>query len=97
MSNYKITKYSYDRAKQLGVMIKRSTNPKKKIDVFSMDGDKLASIGAVGYNDFPTFIKKIGRAEALKKRRLYRGRHAHEPKWKDGKRTPSYYADEILW
>ncbi len=34
LSEHKITKYSKDRAKELGVTIKPSTNKKKKIDVF---------------------------------------------------------------
>ena len=31
---YKITPYTYSQAKRLGVTIKPSTNPTKKIDVF---------------------------------------------------------------
>ena len=30
MSNYVITKYSYDRAKKVGLVIKQSKNPLKK-------------------------------------------------------------------
>lgn len=33
---YKITQYSYSQARKLGVTIKRSTNPKKKIDVYKL-------------------------------------------------------------
>ena len=48
---YTIKKYSYDKAKKLGVIIKPSTLQGKKIDVFNKKGDKLASIGALGYDD----------------------------------------------
>ena len=33
MSNYIITQYSYDKAKQLNLIIKQSKNKNKKIDV----------------------------------------------------------------
>jgi len=97
MSTYKITKYSYAKASNHGVTIKPSTNPKKKIDVYNKAGQKIASIGAVGYLDYPNYIKKIGRAEAMKKRKAYLARHAHDPKIKDGKKTNSFWADVILW
>ena len=34
MSNYVRTKYSNDRAKKVGLVIKQSKNPLKKIDVY---------------------------------------------------------------
>ncbi len=46
---YKITKYSYQQAKQLNVEIKPSSNKKKKIDVFKGD-QKIASIGDMNYS-----------------------------------------------
>jgi len=83
---YKITEYSKQQAKKLGVEIKVSTNPKKKIDVFK-DGKKVASIGAIGYSDYATTQDK-------ERRRLYRIRHSGEEK-KIG--SPGYYAWKILW
>lgn len=84
---YKITQYSYDQARRLGVIIKPSTNPKKKIDVFK-NGVRVASIGAIGYSDYPTSgFDKI-------KRRLYRLRHAGEEK-RIG--SNGFYAWKILW
>ena len=41
---YEIKKRSFDNAKKLGVIIKPSTNPKKKIDVYDKNGKKIASI-----------------------------------------------------
>ena len=49
---YEITNRTKKNAKKLGVVVKNSTNPKKKIDVFK-DNKKIATIGAVGYNDYP--------------------------------------------
>lgn len=90
---YDITEYSYQQAKRLGVTIKPSTNKKKKIDVFK-DGDKIASIGAVGYGDYPTFTKEKGKEFADKKRQLYKKRHEKD---RHIKGTPGFFADQILW
>lgn len=90
---YKITNYSKEQAKKLGVKIKPSTLKNKKIDVFKND-KKIASIGHIDYNDYPTYIKKFGRAYADDRRRLYKLRHEKYRKIPD---TPSFYSDKILW
>jgi hypothetical protein len=71
---YNITQYTFDRAKELGVTIKPSTVKGKKIDVFE-DGKKVASIGATGYKDYPTYLKENGKEYAEERRRLYHIRH----------------------
>lgn len=91
---YSISTYSYGRARALGVVIKPSTVKGKKIDVFNRKGEKLASIGALGYGDYPTFKRKYGAEYANMKRRAYKSRHAYN-RFKRG--TPGYYADQILW
>ena len=53
---YTIRDYSYKQADKLGVEIKPSTNPKKKMDVYK-NGKKRVSIGAMGYNDYPTYLE----------------------------------------
>lgn len=88
---YLIQPYSYQQAKRLGVFIRPSENPKKKLDVFQQ-GKKVASIGAMGYSDYPSFLKKDGKAVAEERRRLYHLRHTAD---KVG--TPSYYAKRLLW
>lgn len=93
MSNYHITKYSYDKAKQLGVKIKPSKNPAKKIDVYKND-ERIASIGAVGYQDYPNWIKTKGLEFANQRRKLYRIRHKNDA---NKKGTPGFYANKILW
>jgi len=97
MSNYKITTYSKNKAKEENVIIKTSTNKNKKIDVFNKQGDKLASIGAIGYMDYPNYIKTEGLKYANERRELYLKRHSKEPKIKDGIQTGSYWADVLLW
>ena len=90
---YTIKKYSYERAKRLGVEIKPSTRKNKKIDVFK-NNKRIASIGALGYDDYPTFMQKEGKTSANQHRKRYKIRHAKDRKVKG---TPGYYADEILW
>lgn len=89
---YVIQPHTYEQAKRLGVTVKRSTNPKKKIDVFK-DGKKVVSVGASGYGDYPTYLlqnKKL----AEEKRKAYKARHE-----KDRKKIGSagWYADQLLW
>ena len=55
MSSYKITNYLRMETKRLGV-INKSSSRKRKIDVFK-GGKRLASIGAMGYTDYPTLKK----------------------------------------
>ncbi len=93
MSNYTITNYTKNKAKNLKVTVKQSTNKKKKIDVFK-DGKKIASVGAISYNDYPTYKKLKGKKYADERRRLYKIRHN---KYRKKKGTNSYWADQLLW
>lgn len=95
--SYKIKKYTKDKAKKLGLTVKPSKNKGKKIDVFK-NGDKVASVGALGYNDYPTYLElerkgKVPKGTAKEKRKNYKKRHIHRKK----KGTPAYYADQLLW
>jgi len=90
---YQITKYTRDRARELGVTVKHSTNPAKKIDVFK-NGEKIASIGAMGYGDYPTFMRLKGKEYADKKRRLYKQRHSKD---RSVIGSNGFYADRLLW
>jgi hypothetical protein len=93
MPRYTITKYTYKKAKKLGVTVKRSTDKTKKIDVFK-NGEKVASVGALGMNDFPTYIQKRGMNFAKTRRRLYRMRHEKD---RHTRGTRGWYADQLLW
>ena len=90
---YKIKAYSFAQAKKLGVTIKPSKRLGKKIDVFK-SGEKVASIGALGYGDYPTFMQKMGKEYADKKRKAYKMRHEKD-RHKRG--SAGFYADKILW
>jgi len=93
MQKYFITKYTCKQAKKLGVVVKPSTNKTKKIDVFKQ-GKKVASVGARGMNDFPTYMRKRGLAFAKTRRRLYKMRHEKD---RHATGSPGYYADKLLW
>lgn len=91
---YKILPYSQLKARVLGVKIKPSKNPKKKIDIYDWNNQFIFSIGANGFMDFPNYIEKFGLEYALKKRNNYIKRH-HKDMKKIGSR--GYYAFHILW
>ena len=88
---YKIKRHTYTQAKKLGVVVKPSKVKGKKIDVFKK-GEKVASVGAIGYDDYPTYIQKKGKKYADERRRLYKIRHN---KNRNKRGTPSYYADKL--
>jgi len=94
---YRVKDRQRTKAKQIGYTIKSSNVKNKKISVIDKDGDKVADIGALGYNDYATYLQTTDKATADKKRQAYLKRHSKDPKTKDGKPTPSRLADKILW
>lgn len=90
---YSITNYTKQQAKKLGVVVKPSSVKGKKIDVFK-NGEKIASVGAIGYADYPTYMKTKGKAYADERRRLYKIRHSKD---RNVKGSDGYYADKLLW
>jgi hypothetical protein len=75
---YKITQYTFDKADELGLELRHSKNPKKKLDVYTKNGDFLASIGSTGYSDYPTYIKSHGLQYANRRREMYFKRHQND-------------------
>jgi len=88
---YKITNYTIERAKELGVFVKPSKDIKHKLDVFDESGKYLTSVGAAGYYDYPTYIENFGLEYANKRRKLYKQRHKKDNKLK------GFLADYLLW
>jgi len=91
---YRITSYTKARAKKLGVTIKPSTVKGKKIDVFNKKGEKLGSVGALGYGDYTTFVKTKGLDDEDSRRHMYKIRHEKD-RHKRG--SAGYFADQLLW
>jgi hypothetical protein len=71
---YHITDYTKANAVKLGLTVKPSEQKAKKIDVFK-EGKKIASIGAKGMGDYPTYLLTKGKQYADERRRLYYLRH----------------------
>jgi hypothetical protein len=95
---YKIKRYTYQQAEKLGVDVKPSKTKGKKIDVFKK-GKKVASVGALGMNDYPTFMEKekeglVPEGTAKRRRKAYKGRHEKDRHKRGSK---GFYADKLLW
>ena len=91
---YKIKPYSFTQAKKLNVSIKPSKVKGKKIDVFNNKGEKLASIGALGMGDYPTYMQTKGNEFAKMRRKAYKQRHEKD---RHKKGSAGFFADKILW
>ena len=65
----------------------------KKLNVYK-DDKKVASIGAYGMGNYPTYMKTHGKSYAKKRRRLYKMRHEKDRhvKWSRG-----WLSDKLLW
>jgi hypothetical protein len=90
---YQISQYTYQQAKKIGVTVKPSTVKGKKIDVYKK-GEKVASVGAIGYKSYPEFIKEKGVEAANTHRKAYKNRHQKD---RSVIGSRGYYADRLLW
>jgi hypothetical protein len=92
---YKITDYTFKKAKEIGVKVQPSTRKNKKIDVYDIkNGDYITSVGQKGYNDYPTYIKEKGLKYAnARKEQFYNrfGDKVNKPK------SDAFYASKLLW
>jgi hypothetical protein len=91
---YSISQRSYDRANELGVRIFPSQIKGKKIDVYTKEGQYIASIGALGFKDYNSYIKTDGIQYANNRRHLYKLRHNRD---RHIVGSPGFWADQILW
>ena len=93
MSNYIITKYTYNKSREFGLTVKVSTNPLKKIDVYK-DNIYIASIGDSRYNDYPHYCLIYNKEYADKRKLLYINRHKRNATIKYSKQWLSL---NLLW
>ena len=94
MSNkYVITKYSYNKAEELGLTIKLSQYTTKKLDVYK-DNIYIASIGDSRYQDYPNYLRIYGEIYANTRRKLYINRHKINANVKYSKQ---WLALNLLW
>jgi hypothetical protein len=90
---YDILPYSFNKAKELGVVIKPSKNPKHKIDIYH-NGEFITSGGDINYQDYPHYIEDKGLAYANTRRHLYRIRHKKEI---DNEGSRGWLINYLLW
>lgn len=89
--SYTITQRSKKIAKENNLILKPSNDKKHKIDVFGKKGF-IASIGSLGYADYPTYLNTETKSYADERKKLYRKRHK-----KDLTTTKGRLANLILW
>lgn len=94
---YRIKARTRSRARMIGVTVKPSSSKGKKLDVYKK-GEKIGTVGATGYKDYPTYLElekkgKVPKGTAAKKKKQYKARHVHRKKrW-----TNAWLADQLLW
>jgi hypothetical protein len=95
---YQITQEIKNRAKALGITLTKSKNKAKKLDAYK-DGEFQASFGATGYKDYHIYKATEGAKVANEKRKQYKARHEKDRnvKYRDGKLTAGWLADNVLW
>lgn len=95
---YPIQATQRERAEKLGLTLRPSRNPDKKLDAIDAEG-KTVSFGGRGYMDFYLWKRFKGLAFAKERRKAYKTRHqkTRQIRKRDGKYTPSFLADQILW
>ena len=89
---YSITERSKKIAKDNNLVISKSNDKKHKIDVFDKNKNFITSIGALGYKDYPTYLKEQGIEYADNRKKLYRIRHKNDLNTTRGK-----LSNLILW
>lgn len=87
---YQISDYTKERAKELNLIVRPSTNINKKIDVFDKKFVKIASIGSIKYKDYPQYLQE-NKELADERRRLYHIRHLKDTG------INGYLAKYLLW
>ena len=90
---YKITDYTFKKAKQLGVTVKPSKKKNKKLDVYE-DGKYITSIGQKGYKDYPTYIEEKGKDYANIRREQFYNRFGDKV---NNPNSNAFYSAKLLW
>ena len=91
---YKISLYTRKKAKKLHVIVLPSEKRNKKIDVYDIFGNLLASVGDPNYLDYPSYLRYCGKKIAEERRKAYKIRHEKD---RHIKGSAGYYADQLLW
>jgi hypothetical protein len=92
---YDIQPYTYNQAKELGVIVKPSVKANKKIDVFDKrDNQYITSVGDIRYGDYGLYLKYYGKDYADNRRKAFHKRFkTNEVK----PYTNLYFSSKLLW
>ena len=91
---YDILPYTYERARELDVVVYPSDNPKYKIEIYDKTGNFMFYGGSPKYSDFPHYIQSHGKEFAEKRREMYHKRHRKEI---DKKGSRGWFVSKLLW
>lgn len=85
-------------ARSLGLKLRPSRSKRHKLDAIDGQG-RVVSFGGRGYMDFYLWRERKGRAHAEERRRAFKARHQKHRtvRRRDGRYTPAFLADRILW
>lgn len=92
---YIVTDEIKRRAEKLGVTVKSSTDPKKKLDVY-MNDKLIARIGQAHAFDYHLW-RAVDAKHADERRKAYYNRHTYSVKQINGIYTADYLAKKLLW
>ena len=92
-------------ARRLGLRLEKSKRAGKRFDAYdAKTGEYQASFGALGYDNYHSYLAKERRGEvpqgtAAKRRAAYKSRHTKDRavRKRDGKFTAGFLADQVLW
>lgn len=102
---YEIKDRTKKIAKNLGVQIFPSDNPKHKIELYDYHGNFITYVGdGKSKGDYPTYLEmetkgEVPKGYADKRRKAYYARHSKEIEKLDDEwiGSRSYYAMALLW
>ena len=81
-------------AKELGLTVELSSNPRYKIEIYDNQGIFMYYGGAAGFGDFATYLYERDKEFAEKRKKAYEARHKKEIQ-KTGSRGWVIY--KLLW
>jgi len=99
-NNYKVSAYTKRKALELGLVAVPSSRKGKKVDFYhKRTGQYKGTSGALGYNDYTTYLEKekaglVPKGTAKRKQESYHARHNCRSALKG---TNKFYSCFLLW
>ena len=96
MSSFEVTNFELSNASKLGLTIKKSTNPNKKLDVYDKDNKFLFSIGNYLVPSYSDWYRTHGEAYANQRQKIYYMKNINLIN-KHDKNSLQFISSTILW